>query len=159
MTKSYVAAILAQQDNVPQCDVGSMHKTPAGDVYRYVKAQAAKTIGLVYGIDEAFEVSATAAVKTETHPLLGIPAFTTSAPASGFTYKYFWIQTAGNFAAIECGAASADNAGVYTTAVAGKVDDGDDGGKLIRGIKFTAAAGGAVSTTAFAPSETSLDQA
>jgi len=159
MTQQYISAILTQQDNVPICDVGSKHVAPDGSIYRYVKAQAAKTVGLVYGINEDYEVSATGLVKTEIHPLVGIPAFTTSAPASGYTYKYFWIQTAGAFAQIEAAAASADNASVYSTGTAGKVDDGDDTGKVIKGLKFTAAAGGVVATTAFAAKECSHELA
>lgn len=159
MTTQFPTANLTQQDNVPLCDAGSLHVTPAGDMYRYVKAQAAKTIGILYGIDENFEVYATGAVKTEVHPLAGFPAFTTSAPASGYTYKYFWIQTAGNFARVECSAASADNAQAYSTATAGKIDDGDDSGAKIIGLKYTAAAGGATNTSAFCANEICLTAA
>lgn len=159
MSKQFPTAILTQNDNVPVCEVGTQHVTPTGDIYRYVKAQAAKTIGLLYGIDENFEVYATGAVKTEAHPLAGIPAATSSAPASGYTYKYFWIQTAGNFARVEAAAASADNAQCYTTSTAGKIDDGDDSGAKILGMKFTAAAGGATNTTAFSALELRLTAA
>lgn len=159
MSEQFPTAILTQQDNTPICAVGSKHTTPEKDIYRYVKAQAAKTIGLIYGIDENFEVSATALVKTEIHPLLGVPASTTSAPASGYTYKYFWIQTGGNFARIEAAAASADNASCYSTSTAGKVDDGDDTGKVIKGLKFTAAAGSATNTTGFSAKELSHELA
>jgi len=159
MTQQKLGVILTEEYNTDAFGVGTRHRAPDGKTYRFVKAQAAKTIGLVYGIDEAFEVYATAAVKTESHPLLGVPAFTSSAPASGFTYKYFWIQTAGNFARVEAAAASADNAGCYATQTAGKIDDGDDSGKLIRGWKFTTAAGSATNTTAYGAEEQSLDQA
>lgn len=150
---------LTQQDNVPTSELGAKHVEPNGKTYRYVRAQAAKTIGLIYGIDETFEVSATAAVKTEIKPLVGIPEFTSSAPASGFTYKYFWIQTAGNFARIEAAAASADNTQCFSTATAGKVDDGDDSGFRVRGLIFTAAAGSATNTTGYSNRELSYDGA
>lgn len=151
--------VLEQEDNSPVHALGSLHKTPGGDLYRYVRAQAAKTIGLFYGIDETFEVSATAVVTTETHPLVGVPARTSGAVASGYTYKHFWIQTAGNFAKVVANAAVADNAALYACAVAGKVDDGDGGGQLLRGAKFTTATGGGADTTAFAANELKLNAA
>lgn len=148
-----IAVDVASEYNVPAFTIGAKLELPNGNVYRFVKAQAAKTIGLVYGIDEAFEVSSTGLVKTEIKALVGIPAQTSSAPASGFTYKYFWIQTAGNFPRIEAAAASADNAQCYSTSTAGKVDDGDDTGKSIKGLIFTAAAGSATNTTGFSAFE------
>jgi len=160
-TKQLRCVNLTQQDNVPFCAPGTKHITPAGDTYRYVQAQAAKTVSLAYGIDENWEVSAAAVIETDHSPLLGVPAFTSSAPASGFTYKYFWIQTAGNFAGIVTGNDVADNAGVYTCNAGseGKVDDGDDTGKLIRGWKFTSGAVAPATATVFAAEEASLDQA
>ena len=159
MSKQLFGVDTTVEHNTPQFTLGEKYVSPEGNLYRYVRAAAAKTIGLFYGIGKDFTVTATAIVKTERHALLGVPSFTTSAKATGYDYKHFWIQTAGNFPRIEAAAASADAAGVYTTATAGKVDDGDDTGKLIRGISFTAAAGGAVATTAFAANELSLDQA
>lgn len=153
MGNQLTAVILDQQDDLPKNKAGALHMTATGDMYRYVKAQAAKTIGLLYGIDENFEVSSTAVVKTENHALAGVPASTSSAPSAGYTYKWFWIQTAGNFARIEAAAASADNAQCFTTATAGKVDDGDDSGAKIQGLKFTAAAGSATNTTGFSANE------
>jgi hypothetical protein len=144
---------VASEYNTPQFTLGEQFTAPDGKTYRFVRAQAAKTIGLIYGIDETWEVSSTGLVKTETKPLLGIPAQTSSAPAAGFTYKYFWIQTAGNFARIEASAASADNASCFSTSTAGKVDDGDDSGYRIRGLIFTAAAGSATNTTGFSANE------
>lgn len=153
--RQHKCTILTQEDNIPWCEPGTKHVTPAGDVYRYVKAQAAKTAALVWGIDENWEVSATAVNETETYPLLGVPVTTTAAPASGYTYRYFWIQTAGNFPALLCKSAVADNAPVYTVNAGdeGKVDDGDDAGRLIRGWKFTALVAAPGNTTAFAANE------
>jgi hypothetical protein len=155
MSSQIIGVDVTEQHTSPKFTLGSKYVSPEGNTYRYVsQTAAARTIGLVYGISEVFAVSTTGVVKTETHALLGIPQFTTTGAV-----RYFWIQTAGNFAAIETSAAAADNAGVYSTQTAGKVDDGDDSGKLIRGIIFTTAAGGAASTTAFAPSELFLAQA
>ena len=147
----------AEEHNVPKFEIGARHcevtESGQANIWRYCKYQAAKTIGLLYGIDENFEVSATAVVKTELHPLVGVPHRTTSDNATGFTYKYGWIQTAGNFDRVEAAAASADNAQAYTTSTAGKIDDGDDSGAVIQGLKFTAAAGSATNTTAFSANE------
>ena len=142
-----------EEHNIPVCEPGSKVVFPNGDTFRYVKAQAAKTKGLAYGIDENYEVSSTGIVKTGNYSLIGFPVATTSAPASGYTYKYFWIQTAGNLARVETSAAVADNAQVYTTATAGKLDDGDASGAKIVGMKFTTAAGSATNTTAFLANE------
>lgn len=157
-TKQHPCVNLSQEDNIPVCEPGTKHVTPSGNVYRYVKAQAAKTAALVYGIDENFEVSATAVNETETYTLLGVPVSTSSAPASGYTYKYFWIQTAGLFPAVSCENDVADNAAVYTVNAGdeGQVDDGDDTGRIIRGWKFTAAASAGDSTTVFGAEETGV---
>jgi hypothetical protein len=153
MSRQLRGVILTEEYNTDQFGVGAKYEHPNGNVYRFCKYQAAKTIGLLYGIDENFEVSATAVVKTEAHPLAGVPAATTSAPASGFTYKFGWIQTAGAFARVEAAAASADNAQAFSTSTAGKIDDGDDSGAKIQGLKFTAAAGSATNTTGFSANE------
>lgn len=129
-----------------------------GDVYRLVRAAAAKTIGLLYIIDENWLVG-DAATSTNTDALpnaFGIPAATSTAPATlnaSATYTYFWIQTAGNFDRVETSAASADNALAYTSGTGGKIDDGDGSGNIIQALKFTAAATGATNTTAFSPCE------
>lgn len=160
MTDQTFAVDISQEDNLPAFELGAKWTNPENQkTYRYVRAAAAKTIGLIYGIDEDFTVSATGAVKTEIHPLVGIPYKTSSAPASGFTYKHIWIQTAGNFARVEAAAASADNAQAFSTATAGKIDDGDDSGFRIRGLKFTAAAGSATNTTGYSTRELSYDGA
>lgn len=153
MSKTLIAVDTAAEFNTAQFTLGEKFEKPNGDVFRFCRYAAAKTIGLIYGIDQNFELSTTALVKTEIKSLLGVPAATTSAPASGFTYKYGWIQTAGNFARIEAAAASLINAQCYSTSTAGKVDDGDDSGKSIKGLIFTAAAAGAVATTAFSALE------
>lgn len=148
-------ADLSQQDNVPQFKLGSEFHD-GENKYRYVRAVAAKTIGLLYGIDETFTVSATGVVTTEVHPLMGVPAFTTLAKATGFDYKHFWIQTAGNFPKVVAHATVVDNANVYASATAGEVDDGDASGVRIRGLKFTTATSGAGDTTAFSANELNL---
>ena len=138
----------------PEFKLGTRAVFANGDVYRLVRAAAAKTIGLLYIIDEDWLVGggATTALTDALPNAFGVPAQTSSAPTAidaAATYTYFWIQTAGNFARVETSNTVADNALAYTGTTAGKIDDGDETGNIIQALKFTAAATGATNTTAF----------
>lgn len=137
--------------------LGSIHRTVAGDVYRLVRATAAKTIGLVYHIDENWLVGdgATTTTTADITDAFGIPAYTTTAPASidaAATYTYFWIQTAGNFAVVTTDDAVVDNTLAYTSGTTGKPTDANSG-NIIQSMKFTTATGAGANTTAFSPCE------
>lgn len=156
MSEQILGVDINQQDDLSQFNLGQKYVNPStGNTYRYVRAAAAKTIGLIYSFDETYTVAASALVKTDISANAGISHQTTTAAdtANGYTYKHFWIQTAGNFGRIEAAAASADNAQCYSTSTAGKVDDGDDSGKTIKGMIFTAAAGSATNTTGYSGQE------
>lgn len=144
--------------DLPEFALGTQVRFADGDMYRLVRATAAKTIGLLYIVDENWLVG-DAATTTNTDALpnaFGIPAKTSTAPTSlnaSATYTYFWIQTAGNFDRVETSAAVADNALAYTSGTGGKIDDGDGSGNIIQAMKFTALTSGGTNTTAFSPVE------
>jgi hypothetical protein len=143
-------------------ELGTKAEFTNGDIFRLVRATAAKTIGLGYIIDENWLVGdGVATTATDALPcLVGIPEATSSAPTAlnaSATYTYFWIQTAGNFDRIETDGAVADNALVNTTATAGKFDDAAT--NIVIACRFTALTSTGTNTTAFSPVELHISQA
>lgn len=143
--------------DMPEFSLGTKVEFADGDIYRLVRATAAKTVGLLYHINENWLVGdgATTTTTADITDAFGIPAATSTAPTSlnaSATYTYFWIQTAGNFDSVITNGDVADNALAYTSGTAGKPDDTNTG-NIIQSLKYTAARTGTGSTTAFSPVE------
>jgi hypothetical protein len=155
-----LAGVLTTQEwtdlSPAEFELGTKAEFSNGDVFRLVRATAAKTAGGVYMIDENWLVGS-GVDTTATQDLaqaLGIPEATSTAPTAinaSATYTYFWIQTAGNFDTVLISEAVDDGDLAYTTATAGQLGDTNTT-NIVQAMAFTAAAS-ATSTTAFSSVE------
>lgn len=131
-------------DSVPQFPLGTIADcadASAGTFkrYRYVACSAAKNAADLYIIASTWIVGDALTTTTDDAAPVALGVFDTAvaAPASGYTYRYAWIQTQGNFDAIGVLISCAADVELMSTATAGHADDA--GGKVITGLKVTTA--------------------
>jgi hypothetical protein len=132
---------VAKTYSVPEFDLGQKVEcvdSANGDqaIFRFVRSASALTEFLVYIIPSSWTIadSLTTTTDNKAPVALGVVQDTWSAVATGYTYRYGWIQTAGNFPYIEMLQSCAPDVELYSTSSPGKVDDAT-GGKLISGLK------------------------
>jgi len=145
------------EGTLPPFALGTRVVTKDGGVWRFVKAAAAKTAGLIYVVDEDWVVGGGLTTTLAAEPIrCGIPYATSSAPTAidaSASYTFFWLQTGGDFPVITTAGAVTANIALYTTATAGKVDDASTATILVHTLTALAALTAAGTTTGFSAEE------
>ena len=136
--------------------LGAQEVDNNGVVYRFCRATAAKTAGIVYILDDSFTVGGgiTSTLASAAPVALCVPQTTTVAPDSGQTYADAWYATHGPLSVFDGrgGTTSAD-VELYTTATAGIIDSyvtGVTAMKRIDDLKWTATPTSSALSAAFA---------
>ncbi len=153
---------VADTHDVAQFKLGSMAEFTNGNVFRYCRTQAVKAQGSVYVIGSDYELgnSAEASVDNSTLPhKLGVPQIAVAAPASGYTYRYCWVQTAGLFTYLKMCGGTTNNNPLYLSSLSGALCSirGTTGSVIVEAVKSTqgttVTTTGSTTATAFSTSE------
>ena len=128
--------------NEPEFDLGTKVVFTDGSIFRFVRTAAAKNQYSILPIDSDWLVgveSIASNLVTVAPSVFGIPAIAIAAPATGKTYRYFWIQTAGLFTAAKFCAGTAKDNPCYLSSATGALFSvyGASASIAVQAIKYT----------------------
>lgn len=149
--------------NVPEYALGTQVQFADGKTFRYVRTTRALSQGSVVAIGSDYTVGndiSSIQDSTNTPFAAGVSQQNTSAPASGYTYRYAWVQTAGAFTYLKlCGGTVKDNP-LYISSLPGALNSLTLAGlsTLMMAVKYTGSSTvtGAGSTSSACFSNTEL---
>lgn len=124
------------EDEVPEFKVGQLGADEAGNVFQFVRANGALTVGDVVAIDEVYDADAVETTVSTPTTGQGLPlGVAVSVLADN---DWGWVQRVGVCASINCVSDTGVHTELNTTASAGRLDDDATvGAEKVPGITIT----------------------